>query len=65
MLFKGTSEIGTIDWEKEKIELDKISNLYEERREVSSQLERDRIYQEIDSISSVGFIFHLTTNLTN
>ena len=29
MLFKGTSEIGTIDWEKEKIELDKISNLYE------------------------------------
>ena len=32
MLFKGASKIGTIDWEKEKVELQKISNLYENRR---------------------------------
>ena len=29
MVFKGTSKIGTQDWEKEKVYLDKISSLYE------------------------------------
>ena len=54
MLFKGTSEIGTINWEKEKLELDKISNLYETRRDVDDERERDAIYHQIDSISGVA-----------
>jgi zinc protease len=33
MLFKGTSKIGTIDWEKEKEYLDHISELYELHRQ--------------------------------
>jgi zinc protease len=54
MLFKGTSEIGTINWKKEKIELDKISHLYEKRRNTESDIKRDAIYHKIDSISSVA-----------
>ncbi len=32
MVFKGTDEIGTVDWEKEKVYLDQISDLYEQHR---------------------------------
>ena len=51
MLFKGTSNIGTINWEDEKKLLQKISDLYEERRGVDDEDERERIYSEIDSLS--------------
>ncbi len=54
MLFKGTSNIGTINWEKEKIELNKISNLYEKRRNTIDQNERRLIYHKIDSISTIA-----------
>ena len=54
MLFKGTSKIGTVDWEKESKELKKISDLYEERRGVTVEDERKEIYHQIDSISSVA-----------
>src|SRR6185295_17896827 len=30
MNFKGTSKLGTLDWEKEKVHLDKITQLYDE-----------------------------------
>mgnify|MGYP003298177780 CR=1 FL=1 len=32
MVFKGTSKIATINWDKEKVILSEISNLYEKRR---------------------------------
>ena len=32
MVFKGTHKIGTADWEKEKVYLKKISDLYEKHR---------------------------------
>ncbi|MDA9808458.1 insulinase family protein [Flavobacteriales bacterium] len=51
MLFKGTSEIGTINWEEEQILLNEISNLYEKRRDVVNEDERKNIYHQIDSIS--------------
>ncbi len=51
MLFKGTSRIGTIDWEKEKILLEKISDLYEQHRQTTDDEERKRIYAEIDRVS--------------
>ena len=54
MLFKGTSKIGTINWEKEKIELKKISDLYEERRNTKDADQRNLIYHKIDSISGVA-----------
>ena len=54
MLFKGTSNIGTINWEKEKIELKKISDLYEQRRNTVDENARKLIYNKIDSISGVA-----------
>ncbi|PHN08293.1 insulinase family protein [Flavilitoribacter nigricans] len=52
MLFKGTSRIGTLDWEKEKVLLEKISDLYELHRQTSDMDERRRIYGEIDRLSN-------------
>ena len=51
MLFKGTSKIGTINWEEEEKLLNQISDLYEKRRGVSDADERKSIYHQIDSIS--------------
>jgi zinc protease len=51
MLFKGTSKIGTLDWEKEKVLLKKISDLYEKRRGVKDATERTALYAEIDATS--------------
>ncbi|MBK7872416.1 MAG: insulinase family protein [Saprospiraceae bacterium] len=51
MLFKGTNKIGTLDWETEKIFLEKISDLYEQHRQATSEEERKKIYAEIDRIS--------------
>tara|TARA_B100000795_G_C22796507_1_gene439604 strand:+ start:163 stop:3090 length:2928 start_codon:yes stop_codon:yes gene_type:complete len=51
MLFKGTSNIGTINWEEEQKLLKQISDLYEKRRGVTKEEERKVIYHQIDSIS--------------
>lgn len=52
MLFKGTSRIGTLNWEKEKELLEKISDLYEQHRQTRDMDERRSIYAEIDRISN-------------
>lgn len=54
MLFKGTSELGTIDYQKEKIELDKIKALYEVYRKTTDSVQRVQIYHKIDSISEIA-----------
>lgn len=54
ILFKGTSRIGSSDWSKEKTELDKIEALYELYRKTKDPVQRDKIYQQIDSISLVA-----------
>lgn len=54
MLFKGTSKLGTIDFEKEKVELDKIKALYEVYRKTTDSLQRVIIYSQIDSISQLA-----------
>lgn len=54
MLFKGTSKMATIDWEKEKVLLKQISDLYEKRRSVEDEEKRKSIYREIDSLSNVA-----------
>ena len=51
MVFKGTSKIGTIDWEKEKVYLDQISNLYEAHRAETDFEKKLALYKEIDSVS--------------
>ena len=53
MLFKGTDKYGSLDYEKEKVLLDKIEDLYEEYRliDMSDSINRDLVWQQIDSIS--------------
>lgn len=54
MVFKGTDKYGTLDWEKEKPELDKISDLYEVYNKTTDPEKRKAIYHQIDSISGVA-----------
>ncbi|MCK4701164.1 MAG: insulinase family protein, partial [Bacteroidales bacterium] len=51
MMFKGTDEIATLDWEKEKILLQEISDLFEKRREIEDPKMKDVLYYKIDSLS--------------
>lgn len=51
MVFKGTDEIGTVDWEKEKVYLDKISELYEQHRAETDPDKKLALYKEIDKVS--------------
>lgn len=54
MLFKGTSNMGTINWEAEKVELDKISALYEDHAKATTKEAKAAIYRQIDSISQIA-----------
>ncbi|MDP2540559.1 peptidase M16 [Tenacibaculum discolor] len=51
MVFKGTHKIGTVDWEKEKEYLTKISDLYEQHRTEEDPAKKLAIYKEIDKVS--------------
>lgn len=51
MLFKGTSRVGALDWEKEKDFLGQISALYEQHRQATDDKQRAAIYREIDRLS--------------
>ncbi len=52
MLFKGTSQIGSVDWEKEQVLLEQIAQLYEQHRKTHEPETRRQIYAEIDRLSS-------------
>lgn len=51
MVFKGTDEIGTLDWEKEKVYLKQISDLYEEHRAETDPEKKRELYKKIDEVS--------------
>jgi predicted Zn-dependent peptidase len=54
MLFKGTDKYGTKDWEKEKVQLDKIDALYELYNKTKDEAQRKKIYRQIDSVSGIA-----------
>jgi predicted Zn-dependent peptidase len=54
LMFKGSDEFGVLDYEKEKIEIDKIVDLFEIYRQETDSLKRIAIYHKIDSISGVA-----------
>jgi len=54
MLFKGTDKFGSLDWSKEKPQLDKIDALYEEYNHSTDTTKRKAIYHQIDSVSGVA-----------
>lgn len=51
MLFKGTSKIGTNNWEKEKKLINQISNLYEEHKYENNPKIKKEIYKKINDVS--------------
>jgi len=57
MLFKGTSKMGSHDWEKEKVYLKQISDLYEAHKAEPDAEKKKAIYRQIDSISNVASQF--------
>ncbi|MDX2361404.1 MAG: insulinase family protein [Crocinitomicaceae bacterium] len=52
MIFKGTSNFGTQNWEAEKVLLDQISSLYEQHRNETDEEKKKAIYSEIDAVSN-------------
>lgn len=54
LLFKGTDKYGSLDYAKEKVELDKIEALYEAYRVTKDEAKRIAMYHQIDSISGVA-----------
>ena len=66
MLFKGTDVYGSLDYEKEKPLLDQIESLYEEYRsiEMTDTVNRDRVWEKIDSISGEAAKFAIEKALS-
>ncbi len=54
MLFKGTDKFGSLNWSKEKSELNKIDTLYELYNKTTDTEKRKSIYHQIDSVSGVA-----------
>ncbi len=51
LMFKGTQQFGTSDYEAEKPMLDQIEQLFELYRKTDDEAERTAIYRQIDSVS--------------
>lgn len=54
LMFKGTMQYGTSNFEEEKPYLDQITALYEEYRVLTDEAERKAKYHEIDSVSQIA-----------
>jgi len=54
LMFKGSQTMGTIDWEKEKIHIDKIYELYEEHAAATDPEERAAIWEKINEESMLA-----------
>nr|HPK06056.1 pitrilysin family protein [Bacteroidales bacterium] len=54
MMFKGTKNYGTINYEEESIYLNKIDSLFEVYRSLTDTEERKAVYKVIDSISNIA-----------
>jgi predicted Zn-dependent peptidase len=52
MMFKGTSKIGALDWEKESQLLQQISECYEAHKQETDPEKRAALYRQIDMLSN-------------
>ncbi len=57
MMFKGTNQIGSLDWENERLLLKKIADLYEQHKIETDPSVRKDLYAQIDSISNLAAKF--------
>lgn len=54
LMFKGTSEFGSVNWTEEKKYLQQIEDLFEKRKYETDSLKRETYYHQIDSISQIA-----------
>ena len=54
LMFKGTRQLGTMNFEQEKVYLDQIEDLYEKHKMTQDPADRKNIYRQIDSISTLA-----------
>ena len=47
LLFKGNTNFGTLDWEKEQVHIDRIEELYEQRFHETDPQKREALFREI------------------
>ena len=52
IMFKGTSEFGTNDWQAESVLLDSIERLYNQYGSVQDSAQRSALYEQIDQVSN-------------
>ena len=57
LMFKGTKQFGTSDFESENVYLEQIEELFEHHRNTTDENERRAIYRQIDSISQLAAQF--------
>ncbi|MFH2096224.1 MAG: insulinase family protein [Bacteroidota bacterium] len=65
MLFKGTDELGTIDWEKEKGLIEKIFSLYDQLGQTSDEEKRKEIQMEINRLSLDASNYAIPNEMSN
>lgn len=65
MLFKGTQELGTTDWEKEKPHIDKIFELYDQLGKTTDEEVRKSIQTEINQESLKAGEYAIPNELSN
>lgn len=54
IMFKGTADFGTTDWEREKVLLDSIEGLFEQYRGTTDTLKRKALFRNIDAVSAAA-----------
>lgn len=65
VLFKGTNEIGTTNWEQEKVHYNKIIALYDELQKLTEVEDVDRIQKEINEESLLAGKFTISNEFSN
>lgn len=54
MMFKGTSDFGSLDWNKEKVLLDSIESMFQHYRTLTEPGQRKEYYRLIDQVSNTA-----------
>ena len=65
MLFKGTQQLGTTDWEKEKVHIDKTFELYDELGKTKDEEKRKEIQIQINEESLKAAKYAIPNELSN
>src|SRR6267154_4304572 len=63
MLFKGSTQIGTLNYEKEKPHLDRVTDLYEKHFHETDPEKRKALYAEINKESQLAAQFEIPNEM--